>query len=167
MFPVADYVYSIWIIFLDWSYIWPEQRFWWSIVLTTFSLWIIKDEDAFGSELASSSEILPKTDHITCAGCVFCRTQLNPSTTSSSSVTGKQCTLSSNEIPIIDACTTKNVICLITYGKCCMQYVGMTTTNIRTRFVNHRSCIKIINAISCCMTISVAQIMKILIAELR
>ena len=50
--------------------------------------------------------------------------------------------LSSNEIPNTLACTSKHVIYLITTDKCCIQYVGMMTTNIRTRFYNHRSCMK-------------------------
>ena len=79
---------------------------------------------------------------IPCGGCVFCKTQLNPSTAFTSSVTGKQFTWSSNEIPRNNACTTKNVKYLITCDKCCMQYAGMTTTNIRTRFANDQSCIE-------------------------
>ena len=94
------------------------------------------------SELASSSESGSVADLIPCGGCVFCRTHLNTSTNFRSSVTGKQFTLSSNEIPNTLACTSKNVIYLITCDKCCIQYVGMTTTNIRTRFYNHRSCMK-------------------------
>ena len=89
-----------------------------------------------------SSEIGLKADLIPCGGCVFRRTQLNRSTTFTSSVTGKQFTLSSNEIPRNNACATKNVIYVITCDKCCLQNVGLTTTNIRTRFANHRSCIK-------------------------
>ena len=95
----------------------------------------------FVSELASRSEIGSQIDLIPCGGCVFGRTQLNPSTTFISSVTGKQFTLSLDEIPRNNACTTKNVIYLIMCDKCCMQYVGVTTTGMRTRFSNHRPCI--------------------------
>ena len=101
-----------------------------------------KSTEVINSELASSSEIGPQDDLIPCGGCVFCKTHLNTSTTFTSSVTGKQFSLSSDEIPGNDACTTKNVIYLITCGKCSIQYVGMTTTSIRTRFANHRSGIK-------------------------
>ena len=40
------------------------------------------------------------------------------------------------------ACTTENVVYVITCKKCSMQYVGMTTNSIHTKFVNHRSRLK-------------------------
>ena len=66
-----------------------------------------KKEELSGSEWASSSEVGQQVNLIPRGGCVFCKTQLNPSTTIISCVTGKQFTLSSNEIPINDATTTK------------------------------------------------------------
>ena len=110
--------------------------------VTPFTNTMDINTDILDSELVSSSESGSVSDLIPCRGCVFCRTHLNTSTKFRSSVTGKQFTLSSNEIPNTLACTSKNVIYLITCDKCCIPYVGMTTTNIRTRFDNHRSCMK-------------------------
>ena len=50
------------------------------------------------------------------------------------------------------ACTTNNVVYLITCKNCSMQYVGMTTNGILTRLANHRSCIKIIKGKCSCRT---------------
>ena len=96
------------------------------------------NKDLLDPELASNSEIGSDVDIIPCGGCVFCSTHLNPSTKFTSSVTGKQFTLFSNEIPNTFACTTKNAVYLFTCGKCCIQYIGIKTfyLNRRTKFTH-------------------------------
>ena len=95
-----------------------------------------------GSESASNSEDGSRVDLIPCVGCVFCRTQFNPNTSFTSSVTGRQFTFDPHDMIEKTTCTTENVVYLITCKKCSMQYVGMTTNSIRTRFANRRSRIK-------------------------
>ena len=36
-------------------------------------------------------------------------------------------------------CDSKNVIYLALCKKCCLQYIGFTTTDFRVRFCNHKS----------------------------
>ena len=95
-----------------------------------------------GSGLASSSDHGSNDDLKTCGGCMLCKIHLNTSSIFKSTVTNEKFCLPKNNYGIKVACTTKNVVYLITCDHCNMQYVGMTTTALRTRFNNHRSAVK-------------------------
>ena len=97
----------------------------------------------YGSGCASSPDSLGKdVDLKTCGNCMLCREHLNTSTTFTSAVTHEKYSIADQVSNIDIACTTKNVIYLITCELCNIQYVGMTTQSIRTRFYSHRSAIK-------------------------
>ena len=96
-----------------------------------------------GSGCASSPDIAPTYDELkSCGGCMLCKIHLNTSATFQSTLTLENFSLPSHKYGIENACTTKNVVYLITRDCCHFQYVGMTTNSLRTRFNNHRSAIK-------------------------
>ena len=96
-----------------------------------------------GSGCASSPDQgLNDDDLKTCGGCMLCKVHLNTSTIFKSTVTNETFSLPKGNFGIQVASTTKNVVYLITCDHCSLQYVGMTTTALRTRFANHRSSVK-------------------------
>ena len=95
------------------------------------------------SGCASSPDISSHVDDLKfCNNCTLCREHLNKSTIFHSTVTNESFSIPDHRFGIEIACTTKNVVYLITCDLCKFQYVGMTTTSLRTRFAGHRSAIK-------------------------
>ena len=93
------------------------------------------------SGCASSPDPLPMDNNLkACGGCTLCREQLNVSTVFKSSVTNDTYSFAGSGLG--NACTMKNVVYLITCEQCKLQYVGETTTSLRTRFYGHRNAIK-------------------------
>ena len=92
-----------------------------------------------GSGCASSPDNDTDDDLKTCGKCKLCELNLNTSTGFKSTVTNEKNCLPKDNFGIKIACTTKNVVYLITCDFCNMQYVGMTTTELRKRFDSHRS----------------------------
>ena len=100
----------------------------------------INEKELLASGLASSPVEDIGIDLPSCGNCVICREHLNPKTSFCSTVTGRWfCLPSSKDIAL--ACTTKNIVYLITCRVCQFQYVGMTTGSLRQRFYGHRSSI--------------------------
>ena len=64
----------------------------------------------------------------------FCRNFLLESNTFQSFQTGKSYKIRSRL-----SCDSKNIIYLASCKKCCLQYIGSTTTDCRVRFCNHKS----------------------------
>ena len=96
-----------------------------------------------GSGCASSPDNdLNDDDLKTCGNCTLCKFHLNKSTIFKSTVTNERFSIPKGNFGIDNACLTKNVVYLITCDHCNLQYVGMTTTTLRTRFANHKSSIK-------------------------
>ena len=72
---------------------------------------------------------------------MLCKKHLNTSTKFSSSVTKESyCLNNCDNISL--ACNTKNVVYLVTCELCGVQYVGMTTGQLRSRFYGHRSSLR-------------------------
>ena len=94
-----------------------------------------------GSRLASSLDIGHDDNLNSCGKCVTCKDHLNTSTTFKSSVTDKQFSFDDSS-SIEMACTTSNVVYLITCNLCKIQYVGQTQQQFRARFSGHRSACK-------------------------
>ena len=93
------------------------------------------------SGCASSPDPLATGDDLkACGGCLLCKMQLNKSTVFTSSVTKERFRFAAGGLG--NACTTNNVVYLITCEYCKMQYVGETTNTLRTRFYGHRNAIK-------------------------
>ena len=97
-----------------------------------------------GSGAASTPDDGLNVDDLkTCKnGCMLCKTHLNTSTVFKSTVTNQTFSLPKGNYGIDVACTTKNVVYLVTCDHCSMQYVGMTTNDLRARFTNHRSSVR-------------------------
>ena len=105
--------------------------------------------NSFKKDVLLSSGCASSPDHSimddkleACGGCTFCREHLNTSTKFKSTVTQEQFSITDSGTTFDIACTTKNVVYLITCELCNIQYVGMTTNSLRTRFYGHRSAIK-------------------------
>ena len=94
------------------------------------------------SGCASSPGIGPDDELKSCGKCQFCKIHFNPSTNFTSSVTNDTFSLPEDHFGMGVACSTRNVIYLITCAKCSIQYVGMTTQQVRSRFDGHRFKIK-------------------------
>ena len=90
------------------------------------------------SGCASSPGNGPDDELKSCGKCMFCNIHFNPSTNFTSTVTNDTFSLPNNHFDIGVSCSTKNVIYLITCEKCKVQYVGMTTQQIRSRIGAHR-----------------------------
>ena len=102
-----------------------------------------KEEILNSSGCASSPDHLDANDDLKkCGGCMLCKLHLDTSTKFTSSVTNETFTLDEKSSNINVACTTKNVVYLITCDICKIQYVGMTVQQLRCRFDGHRTSIK-------------------------
>ena len=102
-----------------------------------------KEEILNLSGCASSPDHLDANDDLKkCGGCMLCKLHLDTSTKFTSSVTNETFTLDEKSSNINVACTTKNVVYLITCDICKIQYVGMTVQQLRCRFDGHRTSIK-------------------------
>ena len=99
-------------------------------------------ETIIGSGCASSPGTRPDDNLTSCGKCQFCKVHFNPCTNFTSTVTNDTFSLPSDNYGIGVACSTKNVVYLITCAKCKIQYVGMTTQQVRSRLDQHRSKIK-------------------------
>ena len=102
----------------------------------------LKKEVLSGSGCASSPGILIDDNLRSCGKCQFCLLHLNSSTSFKSTVTNDSFSLTKSSHDIEIACKTKNVVYLITCAKCGIQYVGMTTQTINSRFDGHRTKIR-------------------------
>ena len=97
-------------------------------------------EKLIGSGCASSPDNRIDDDLSACGKCQFCKLHIDPSTSFKSTVTNDSFSLSKHAVTT--ACKTKNVVYLITCAKCNIQYVGMTTQAICSRFDGHRTKIR-------------------------
>ena len=79
-------------------------------------------------------------DLTACNKCHMCKQSFfNTNSTFKSFVTGRTFSISNKmSSPQILNCKTKNVVYLISCTKCSLQYVGMTTQQLNTRFSQHR-----------------------------
>ena len=102
----------------------------------------ISKEKIVESGCASSPGIGTSEDLRSCGNCQFCKLHLNPSTSFKSTVTNDSFNLDKSSHDINLACKTKNVVYLVTCAKCDIQYVGMTTQAICSRFDGHRTKIR-------------------------
>ena len=89
------------------------------------------------SRLASSLDVGYDANFNSCGRCVFCKDHLNTNKHFRSSVTNKQFSFGDSSA-ISSACSTSNVVYLITCNLCKIQYVGMTQQPLRARFSGQR-----------------------------
>ena len=114
----------------------------WHLFVISLSMGKFNKQIISESGCASSPGIGPDDELKSCGKCQFCKIHFNPSTNFTSSVTNDTFSLPDDHFGIGVACSTRNVIYLITCSKCSIQYVGMTTQQVRSRFDGHRFKIK-------------------------
>ena len=93
-----------------------------------------------GSVVASDTDIHMPIKMTACGRCSMCKSSyFNTNSTYTSFVTGRSFSVTTKGAENLTfTCKARNLIYLITCTKCSVQYVGMTTQQINTRFNQHR-----------------------------